>query len=1137
MPKHPDPRGEKPARAVCGQLSYLACLLALLLATLGASAQTTINVPAQQPTIQAGINAANNGDTVLVAAGTYKENINFNGKAITVVSASGAVSTTIQGDGTTAVVLFANNENRSSVLNGFTITGGGTIPLPADYGGGVYIQGASPTILNNNIINNPCHGVDVEFSGPLIQGNTISGTDSNGVNFGYCNFEGNGILLIGSSYSTHYPEVIGNTIVNNQHAVQYDGGGIELWDAEGSVIESNVIANNATTGQGGGIVSYNTDAMIIAQNLIYGNHAQYGAAGISILAPGPDLEPFVGLIQDNTLAGNVVANGGSQDGGPGASQVYLEGGLGAYELTDNIIAGNDSNAAFTCGETYNYLSLTPLVVDHNNIYNPSGPAYGGACSDQTGQYGNISADPLFKDAATNDYHLLTGSPAIDSGNNSALELLLQPPVPSFPGIVVFPSVPLLTDLDGNPRVVDVTGKGYPVVDMGAYEVQMKNPPAEPQPTTIVLNPSSYEPQAGQTLTLTANLYSPSGTPTGTVTFFEDGTQIGTATIDSTGAATLTPHDLVSGTHAFLATYAGQGGFPPCESVKIYIIVPLTGVTISIISTPNPSLLGQSVTFTVNSTAADGTHPGPVTLTDTTTNTTLATLTPGANGNATYTTSALPVGNNAITASYPGNSTYESASASLVQVVNGSLSSTSTTLTASPNPAYALRTVALTAKVTTTATGTPAGTVTFYDSGAALGTAILPASGIVTLPVQFAVASATPHQLTAVYSGDSSFSPSTSAPFAETILFNPTTTVIASIAPNPVGAFLNTTLTAKVSSTTGPVSAAMGTVVFTTGGTTLGAATLTNGTASVEINAGAAGTYPVIATYSGDTAFSTSHSAAATLTVTKEPSTVTLKSSLNPSVFGDAVTFTAVESNPGQSAGGGGTFTFYDGRTVLGTPRTPGISSTELTISTLAVGTHAITAVYSGNASVNGSTSSVLDQVVLAYAGDFTLTATPDSAKFYTGESAKFTVTATPEKGFNLPLALSCAGLPANAICTFTPATITDGAYQSTLVIQTAAPSAKTSSSRWTGGTAALACLCGLLMVPRRIRNRLRARSILIGAILLGAFAAISGCGGPGSITGGTPPGTYEIKVIAQTTTVAPQLSHSAKITLGVKSLF
>jgi hypothetical protein len=110
----------------------------------------TIHVPKDQPTIQKAISAAANGDTVLVSSGTYRENIDFSGKAITVTSVSGAGATVIDGGASAnPVVTFQSHEGLSSELTGFTIRNGA-----ASFGSGIYLLGASATIVNNYFYGN-----------------------------------------------------------------------------------------------------------------------------------------------------------------------------------------------------------------------------------------------------------------------------------------------------------------------------------------------------------------------------------------------------------------------------------------------------------------------------------------------------------------------------------------------------------------------------------------------------------------------------------------------------------------------------------------------------------------------------------------------------------------------------------------------------------------------------------------------------------------------------------------------------------------------------------------------------------------------------------------------------------------------
>jgi hypothetical protein len=153
------------------------------------------------------------------------------------------------------------------------------------------------------------------------------------------------------------------------------------------------------------------------------------------------------------------------------------------------------------------------------------------------------------------------------------------------------------------------------------------------------------------------------------------------------------------------------------------------------------------------------------------------------------------------------------------------------------------------------------------------------------------------------------------------------------------------------------SSATGTITFMDGSSTLGIATVVAGVATYTTSSFAVGTHSITAVYSGDLAYAPSTSAVLTQTVNKATSSVVLTSSLNPSLFGQSVTVTAT-----TTAGATGTVTFQDAGVTLGTVELSGNAAT-YTTSALSVGSHQLTAVYSGDSNFDTNSSAVLAQNV------------------------------------------------------------------------------------------------------------------------------------------------------------------------------
>jgi hypothetical protein len=339
----------------------------------------------------------------------------------------------------------------------------------------------------------------------------------------------------------------------------------------------------------------------------------------------------------------------------------------------------------------------------------------------------------------------------------------------------------------------------------------------------------------------------------------------------------------------------------------------------------------------------------------------------------------------------GSQTLTTSPASVTISYTLPITATSTTLASSANPSVAGQPVTYTATVSPVPDG---GTVAFTDGGAAIGGCgaqpVDTSTGTAVCQVTYAGSGS--HSITAGYSGDALFAPGTSAALTQTVSQASTATTVTSSA-NPSVSGQSVTFTATVSPVSPGAGTPTGTVTFSDGGTLLGAEGLNgSGTATFTTTALAAGDHEITAAYGGDANFAASTSAALTQTVSKIVTATTVASSANPSIPGQAVTYTATVS----PAPDGGPVAFTDGGTAIaGCAAQPVNSSGQATcqVTYTATGSHAITAAYSGDAVYAGSTSAPLTQNVVPDKADLKVgVSVPSQAA--DGSSVTETVTVT-----------------------------------------------------------------------------------------------------------------------------------------------
>lgn len=359
------------------------------------------------PTVQAGIDSAAAGDTVLVGPGTYGENISFRGKNIVVRSEFGVAGTTLDGSQEARpVVVFPGGESQEAILQGFTITGGN---VPGGSGGGIYCGGtSSPRVVGNRIAGN-----QAEFGGGMHAGDPTATGDNDNLpapiietnifEENIAGSQGGGLRLASSKAS-----ILDNVFRRNRTVVG-DGGGIDVALTLGiATIQGNEFWENVANDKGGGINGY-TDylrgagPLHVIGNLFVRNEALGADTGDSGAGGGLYVTDTRGSISRNTFAENVGV-GESPCGGGG---ITIAGPLARPTLSHNLIAYNRG-----CG--IRCKSYANARADVNLFWENEGGDLGIYPSECPYDWGGVALiqDPQFCDLGADDYSVAASSPAL-----------------------------------------------------------------------------------------------------------------------------------------------------------------------------------------------------------------------------------------------------------------------------------------------------------------------------------------------------------------------------------------------------------------------------------------------------------------------------------------------------------------------------------------------------------------------------------------------------------------------------------------------------------------------------------------------------------------------------------------------------
>lgn len=329
--------------------------LLMICASVAPTTAVTYRVPDQLPTIQAGINQAAQGDTVLVAPGTYigpeNHNLDFDGRDLVLRSEWGPDHTIIDCRGEGRGFFFRGGETPASLISGFTITDGDPdwVDDYAGAGGGIAcFGGSSPTVVNCHVIGNRAW------------------------------LQGGGIFASGSM-------TIENCTVRDNRAEYFGGGGVFVGyvGANVKLVNCSIRDNEAENWAGGGVFVYRGTASLHSCT-IAGNLAALAGGGLSA-----NYEAILTL-QHCTITENSALTGGALD---------VASTTTALAVDNSILWGNAPNTIHV------YPGGPMPQINYSDIQ--GGWPYG---------TGNISDDPQFATKLGYPYVLAASSPCIDAAS-------------------------------------------------------------------------------------------------------------------------------------------------------------------------------------------------------------------------------------------------------------------------------------------------------------------------------------------------------------------------------------------------------------------------------------------------------------------------------------------------------------------------------------------------------------------------------------------------------------------------------------------------------------------------------------------------------------------------------------------------